>query len=248
LLVSVRSAGEVEAAVQGGADIVDAKEPMRGPLGAVDAAELARIAAAVPDGMPLSLALGDLATPATAATGLDLTRAVARRPAELYVKLGLAGVVHPTVARSVLEAAVSAARRSPLEPDVVAVAYADYRLAQAVAPRIVLEAAAETGVRGVLLDTWTKEGRPLFTWMRWAEIYGWVEGARSRGLLTALAGSLALDHMPLVCRLGPDVFGVRGAACEGGRAGVVSTELVRQLAAASRRTNPHSALPHNSLA
>src|SRR5690349_10143177 len=101
LLVSVRSAGEVEAAVQGGADIVDAKEPMRGPLGAVDAAELARIAAAVPDGVPLSLALGDLATPAAAATGLDLTRAIGRRPAELYVKLGLAGVVHPTVARSV---------------------------------------------------------------------------------------------------------------------------------------------------
>src|SRR4051812_47948913 len=35
LLVSVRSAKEVEAALAGGADIIDAKEPSRGSLGAV---------------------------------------------------------------------------------------------------------------------------------------------------------------------------------------------------------------------
>src|SRR5690349_2021023 len=81
LLVSVRSAQEVEAAVEGGAEIIDAKEPMRGSLGAVDAAELARIADAVPDGMPFSMALGDLATPVGAATRMELVRAVAgRRP------------------------------------------------------------------------------------------------------------------------------------------------------------------------
>ena len=42
LLVSVRSADEVAAAMAGGADIIDAKEPARGSLGAVDAATLAR--------------------------------------------------------------------------------------------------------------------------------------------------------------------------------------------------------------
>lgn len=237
MLVSVRSAGEVEAAVDGGAEIIDAKEPTRGSLGAVDATELARIADAVPDGMPFSIALGDLATPSAAATGMDLMRAVTARPAELYVKVGLAGVVQPGAARSLLEAAVSAARRSPLEPDVVAVAYADYQAAKAVDPQAVLEAAAETGVRGVLLDTWSKDGQSLFAWISWADIRGWLEGARNRGLLTALAGSLSLEHMALVRGLGPEVFGVRGAVCEGGRAGVVKARLVQQLAAAKRNAD-----------
>ena len=38
LLVSVRSAVEVAPALAGGADIIDAKEPDRGSLGAVSAA------------------------------------------------------------------------------------------------------------------------------------------------------------------------------------------------------------------
>jgi uncharacterized protein (UPF0264 family) len=43
--------------------------------------------------------------------------------------------------------------------------------------------------------------------------------------------------MDLVSALDPDVLGVRGAACENGRAGAVSARLVRQLAAASRQPN-----------
>ena len=44
LLVSVRSAAEVAAALAGGADIIDAKEPSRGGLGAVDPEDLEAIA------------------------------------------------------------------------------------------------------------------------------------------------------------------------------------------------------------
>ena len=48
LLVSVRSAEEVAAALAGGADIIDAKEPARGSLGAVTATVLSAIAARTP--------------------------------------------------------------------------------------------------------------------------------------------------------------------------------------------------------
>jgi uncharacterized protein (UPF0264 family) len=235
-LVSVRSAAEVEAAVEGGAEIIDAKEPRRGSLGAVDAATLAGIASALPPGMPLSIALGDCTTPNEARRAVDLTRAVAQRPAELYVKVGLAGVVQPAAGRSVLEAAVAAARGSALEPRVVAVAYADHQLATSLAPPGILDIAAEAGARGVLLDTWSKAGRPVFAWLAELDIGRWLEGARRRGLLTALAGSLSLDHMDLVCRLDPDVVGVRGAACERGRRGAVSARLVGQLAAAKNQS------------
>jgi uncharacterized protein (UPF0264 family) len=236
LLVSVRAAGEVEAAVAGGAEIIDAKDPMRGSLGALESAELARIAREVPEAMPFSIALGDPATPEAAVRAMDLTQAIARRPPELYVKVGFAGVNGAATVRSVLEAAVAAARRSDLQPEVVAVAYADYGQAGAVEPRMVLDAATAAGARGVLLDTWSKDGRALFAWTAPAEVCRWLDEARSRGLLTALAGSLGLDQMELVRRLNPDVLGVRGAACEEGRTGVISSRLVRRLAAAVGRS------------
>jgi uncharacterized protein (UPF0264 family) len=238
LLVSVRSGGEVGAAIEGGAEIIDAKEPTRGSLGAVDAAALALIAKAVPDGMPLSIALGDHATPDAAARAMDLLRAVVHRPGQLYVKIGLAGVVEPSTARSVLRAAVGAARSSALGPGVVAVAYADHRLAETIAPQLVLDAAAEAGAFGVLMDTRSKDGRPIFAWATRSDLGQWLEEARNRGLLSALAGSLALDDMDVVSALDPDVVGVRGAACEHGRAGVVSARLVRQLSAALHRAKP----------
>jgi uncharacterized protein (UPF0264 family) len=238
LLVSVRSAEEVEAAVAGGAGIIDAKEPGRGSLGAVDAATLTGIADALPDGTPLSIALGDQATVVAAAHAVDLVRAVAHRPVELYVKIGFAGVTDPGAARSVLEAAVGAARRSPLEPDVIAVAYADHQLAGAVDPQALLDAAHQAGARGVLMDSWSKQGRSLFAWASPSDLRRWLDGARGRGLLTALAGSLGLDQVALVSTLAPDVLGVRGAACEHGRAGVISARLVRQLAVAIRQADP----------
>lgn len=48
LLVSVRDAGEARAALAGGAEIVDAKDPARGSIGAVSPEALQGIRLAVP--------------------------------------------------------------------------------------------------------------------------------------------------------------------------------------------------------
>ena len=48
LLVSVADAADAVAAIEGGADIIDAKDPSRGPLGPVSAAALDAILAAAP--------------------------------------------------------------------------------------------------------------------------------------------------------------------------------------------------------
>jgi (5-formylfuran-3-yl)methyl phosphate synthase len=92
--------------------------------------------------------------------------------------------------------------------------------------------AAEVGARGVLLDTWSKEGRDLFTWIAIHEVERWLEQSRRRGLLTALAGSLTVDGVRRAAGLPADVIGVRGAACAGGRSGRVDEGRVRALAAA----------------
>ena len=60
LLVSVRSAAEAEAALRGGADVIDVKEPGRGPLGRADDAVIADVVRLVAGRRPVSAALGEL--------------------------------------------------------------------------------------------------------------------------------------------------------------------------------------------
>ncbi|HKB38458.1 MAG TPA: (5-formylfuran-3-yl)methyl phosphate synthase, partial [Gemmataceae bacterium] len=60
LLVSVRSAREAEAALAGGADVIDVKEPRRGPLGRADNAVLRAVLVAIAGRRPVSAALGEL--------------------------------------------------------------------------------------------------------------------------------------------------------------------------------------------
>jgi (5-formylfuran-3-yl)methyl phosphate synthase len=56
LLVSVADAADAVAAIDGGADIIDAKDPARGPLGPVTPATLAAIIATVAGRRPVSAA------------------------------------------------------------------------------------------------------------------------------------------------------------------------------------------------
>ena len=129
---------------------------------------------------------------------------------------------------------MDAAARTPLRPDVVAVAYADHAVARAPSREAIAALAGETGARGVLLDTWSKDGRDLFAWATIHELEDWVGQAKSRGLLTGVAGSLTADGVQRVAALSPDVVGVRGAACSGGRLGLVEELRVRRLAYALR--------------
>jgi (5-formylfuran-3-yl)methyl phosphate synthase len=228
LLVSVRSAVEVDPALAGGADIIDAKEPSRGSLGAVSADALGQILAQVPADRSVSVALGDFTDPD------DVRASVASLPLSprsgpIYLKLGFAGVRSPERIGSLIGAAVLAARSIPASPGIVAVAYADATPAETIPPALVPRLARLAGAAGVLLDTHTKNGLGLLEWVEPGDLAAWVSSARRAGLLTALAGALGLAELPLVRRALPDVVGVRGAACEGGREGRVTRERVEGL-------------------
>ncbi len=58
LLVSVRDPDEAQIAAQSGVDLIDVKEPIRGSLGAADAATLAAIAQCVAGRAPLERRAG----------------------------------------------------------------------------------------------------------------------------------------------------------------------------------------------
>ncbi|HUR93838.1 MAG TPA: (5-formylfuran-3-yl)methyl phosphate synthase [Gemmatimonadales bacterium] len=236
LLVSVRSAAEAMTALEGGAEIVDAKEPSRGSLGAVSLPVLQEIDHAVPADLPLSVALADPATPRAAADAVEAVARAVRSRDELYVKLGLAGVRQAEAAEALLAATVGAAARLHVRASVIAVAYADYAAAGAPSPAVMSGLAAHTGARGVLIDTFSKGGADLFAHLAEAELRSWVERAGGAGLLVALAGSLSVGGVRRAARLPADIIGVRGAACAGGREGRVDASRVRQLRASLEPT------------
>jgi hypothetical protein len=227
LLVSVRSAAEAGAALAGGADIIDAKEPSRGSLGPVDRSVLREIERRVPPAVPFSMALGDVENGVDAAGeigGLDLRS----RPSGVFVKLGHARP--PAIeAETSLRAAILAARTALSPFKVVLVAYADRGATAGLVPREVVRLAARIQAHGVLLDTWSKDGGDLFAFMTPGEVKAWVEAARTAGLMPAVAGSLRAESLGSIREIDPDVVGVRGAACTGGREGTIDLEKVRTL-------------------
>src|SRR5256886_17539314 len=69
LLISVAGPAEARAALSGGADVIDAKDPRRGALGPVPLHRLAAIRAAVAGARPPSAAAGGAAREAAPAGG-----------------------------------------------------------------------------------------------------------------------------------------------------------------------------------
>jgi hypothetical protein len=230
LLVSVRSAAEAAAALEGGAHIIDAKEPRHGSLGAVGSLALREIAGAVPADIPLSVALGDVATAAAVSRVLEAL-ILDPRPGGTFVKLGFGGVTSEKAFGELLDVAVKASASVRCRPRLVAVAYADHTRAGVPSPATVIRIATGAGASALLLDTAIKDGKGLTSWMTPVALASWATQARQAGLLTALAGALAIDSLQPALAAGPDVIGVRGAACSGGRNGMVETGQVRALVA-----------------
>lgn len=219
LLVSVRSAEEARAAVEGGAAVIDVKAPERGPLGRADSEVWSEVRAAVPAGTPVSVALGELRE-----WGDDPDPGCFRGIS--FRKLGLAGA-GPLWA----ETWSRVRRRCRDGPAWVAVAYADWKRADAPSPDLVLDAALAAGdCAGVLVDTWDKTRRSPVdpTWSPW------FARARAGGLLSALAGGLDLAEIARLAPLRPHIVAVRGAACAGGdRLGAVEPARVAALVRAA---------------
>ena len=222
LLVSVATADDARAAVEGGADIVDAKDPAAGALGAVTLARLREIRDAVGGARPVTAALGD----AQDEGAIERQACAYADAGATLVKIGLRGVTDARVAEALLAAAVGGAGATA---GVVAVAYADADAASALSPWSLIDVAARTGSRGVLIDTMNKNGPGLLELQAIDKLARWTASGREAGLLVAVAGKLQADDVERLAGIGPDVVGVRGAACDGGRQGRVSAERVATL-------------------
>jgi (5-formylfuran-3-yl)methyl phosphate synthase len=222
LLVSVRSADEALAALAGGADVIDVKEPKHGSLGAADRSTVADVVRAVAEGAPVSAAAGELLE-------IDCGKRQPMPEGVSLFKIGLAGCRAAGNWRSHWRNAVEAHAAPNGNPfqQAVAVAYADWRSAGAPDPREVLRLATGVGSPALLVDTWDKTSGSLFDHWNASEMREFVNEVQSLRLMIVLAGSLIGDSITKAAQLRPDVIAVRTAACDSGRNGPVSNERVR---------------------
>lgn len=113
--------------------------------------------------------------------------------------------------------------------DRVAVAYADWRVADSPPPDEVLGFGVEFGCAALLVDTYQKSSGDLFSSLGKRALRNLLEQARRQQLVTVLAGSLRGSSYDAALALQPDYVAVRGAACATERTAQIDGERVRQL-------------------
>jgi len=237
LLVSVADAADARAAIEGGADIIDAKDPTTGALGRVSLSVLQAIRETVPSSIPLSAALGEVRFPDEVSPqfeGIDVPLS--------FVKLGLHCFDAASCARSIA-AGVARASRLPGEPRLVVVGFADIQKADGLTLARIAELAVREGADGFLVDTARKASGSLFDYCTTEDLVD-IHSNLPAAFTFAVAGSLKVEDIAAVMETDADVMGVRGAACESGRASRVSSAAVARMvetlgqADLSRRAHP----------
>jgi uncharacterized protein (UPF0264 family) len=224
MLASVRSLDEALIALEGGADLIDLKEPSRGALGALDHAAVRICVQAIGGHRPVSATIGDLpsmdpgvmtaAVERMAATGVD------------FIKIGFFAHPHALDCANALSKAASHSR-------LIAVLFADETCDLAI-----VDALANSGFAGVMLDTAHKTGKTLRDWCTENELEEFVARGHACGLLTGLAGSLRREDVPPLLANEPDYLGFRGALCRNADRGRI---LDQEAFAAIRAAIPQGA-------
>jgi uncharacterized protein (UPF0264 family) len=220
LLVSVRSPEEVAAALTGGADLIDVKEPAKGSLAPAEAEVVSAVIDAVKGKVPVSAALGEW-------TSNAITEAHWHLELKLnYVKWGLAGYSPvPGWGEDLLDTR----RELPVGMEMVAVAYADWERAKSVPPVEVARFAKRFRFKAFLLDTWGKDSKTLLDFMKPDEVAELVESLRRMNTIVALGGSLRPEHAKQLKAAAPDYFAVRSSVCAAGkRDGVIDAARVKK--------------------
>ncbi len=228
LLISPINTEEALEAIEGGADIIDVKNPKEGSLGANFPWVIKNIRNMTPEGMHVSATLGDVpykpGTVSLAAAGAVVSGAD-------YIKVGLYGTKNYDEALEVMENVVKTVKEFDENALVVASGYADAHRVGSIDPMEIPRVAADSGSDLAMVDTAVKDGKTLFDFMDQAKIQEFNDKIHDYGLKSALAGSVKKEQLQLLYEIGCDVVGIRGAACTGGdrNKGSINRTAVREL-------------------
>lgn len=214
LLASVTNDREARLVASLGADVIDAKNPSAGALGALPAAMVTAIRAAVPAHIPVSATIGDPTDDIAATT--DAIARMAATGADI-VKIGLqANATTATMLQAVAKLDLGSAR-------LVGVMLADKGVDFDLIP-----VARDAGFVGLMLDTADKRRGALPDVTSIDVLRRFVAATKAAGMFAGLAGSLRAAHVPQLLALSPDILGFRGGLCrQGDRTSEIDAEAVR---------------------
>ena len=211
LLVSVVDAHEALEAVEGGAHIVDVKNPPEGALGANFPWVINEVKRSV-SSVEVSATIGDLPnSPGMAAlAALGATAAGAD-----YVKAGLLGSRTCAQATFLMKGVCKAVKECNPKVRVIAAAFADCEDVGSLNPADLPSVASASGTDGILVDIAAKHDRRLFDYMGEEDLALLASKCHVLGLSVAFAGLLDIEDVARCHQLGADIFGVRKSVCEG---------------------------------
>ncbi|WP_457549462.1 (5-formylfuran-3-yl)methyl phosphate synthase [Archaeoglobus sp.] len=213
-LVSVKDVDEAKLCLNL-VDILDVKNPSEGSLGASYIWTIKEVAE-MSKGL-VSATIGDLDK-----SGIASLAGYAIAGVVDFVKVGV--LAEGSKAEEIVKAVVKAVNG---RSKVIAVGYADYDEVNVISPFELVDVAVRCHADGVMVDTALKK-KSSFEIFSYEELREFVENARSKGLMTALAGGLKWKHIKAVKEIKPDVVGVRGLVCNGNRSGQLDVSLVKR--------------------
>ncbi len=214
LLASVTNDREARLVASLGADVIDAKNPSAGALGALPAATVTAIRAAVPAHILVSATIGDPIDDVAAT--MDAIRRMAATGVDI-VKIGIeANAATAPMLQAAGKLDIGSAR-------LVGVMLADKGIDFDLIP-----AARHAGFVGLMLDTADKRRGALPEVASTDTLARFVAATKAAGMFAGLAGSLRAAHVPQLLPLGADVLGFRGGLCrQGERTSEIDAEAVR---------------------
>ena len=212
LLVSVKNVSEALLALRAGADVIDMKDPSVGALGALSTSEITTIVSALRKQNPqvcISATIGDThenvdamqqAIMQTASLGVNIVKfPLNSHTHDLKALLGISTLL-----------SVETEMAKPLTSKRVilfGVLFADIVL-----DLDLIEAAAEAGLAGVMLDTQYKT-QDLLCHANHATLLNFVNRCKRNDLKSGLAGSLQVQYIENLVTLDPSYMGFRGGLC-----------------------------------
>ena len=200
-LASVRSADEATIAMQGGVDIIDLKEPDQGALGAVPFKVMREVVGKINGERLVSATVGDL--PCDPLRVADMVRRVSETGVDL-VKVGL----FKPFSENLDDLLWAVSRQST--KGIIIVVFADQN-----PDENIIDAVADAGLAGIMLDTANKSSGSLREVMSDTQINQFISRAKEHNLITGLAGSLSKTDIAPLMHERPDYLGFRGAICNG---------------------------------
>ncbi len=217
LLISIRNADEARLIGDLPIEVLDLKEPDRGPLAACDPDVWQEALDRVRFAGKWSVALGE---------SDDAVRLASHVPEDAaFAKAGPSGLPKAAELTSVWR---TLRKLLPQTTELVAVAYADHQLARSLSVESILELAIEEGLSTLLIDTFVKGEINSLGWIGHNRLHAIVEHAAENGVDVVLAGGLSLEDLPRLCGIRLNRIALRGAVCSGGREGIVQRDKVNE--------------------